>query len=143
MVEVPDDATEISIHAPARGATVGVYCNVDWYNISIHAPARGATYLLRIYLRSTLFQSTLPRGERRFMQSKWKPSIIVFQSTLPRGERLNNALRECGSEIFQSTLPRGERLRTLKAFLISRDFNPRSREGSDSSFSQKSLFIFS
>ena len=43
MVEVPDDATEISIHAPARGATVGVYCNVDWYNISIHAPARGAT----------------------------------------------------------------------------------------------------
>ena len=32
---------------------------------------------------------------------------------------------------FQSTLPRGERLKTLTAFFIYKDFNPRSREGSD------------
>ena len=33
----------ISIHAPARGATVGVLVDQDAGTISIHAPARGAT----------------------------------------------------------------------------------------------------
>ena len=51
-------------------------------DISIHAPARGASCLLQ-----PVFQSTLPRGERRFC---------------------------------------------LKSALRPYDFNPRSREGSDS-----------
>ena len=33
----------ISIHAPARGATVIFSCSVNGSDISIHAPARGAT----------------------------------------------------------------------------------------------------
>ena len=55
----------ISIHAPARGATVfpwAEFCNV---RISIHAPARGATQSsLQCQPQLTQFQSTLPRGER-------------------------------------------------------------------------------
>ena len=34
---------EISIHAPARGATAFEDLNLEKYRISIHAPARGAT----------------------------------------------------------------------------------------------------
>ena len=33
----------ISIHAPARGATIGIACEIVTFTISIHAPARGAT----------------------------------------------------------------------------------------------------
>ena len=56
----------ISIHAPARGATVLGYVPPNEEVISIHAPARGATEaLLKIY-RILIFQSTLPRGERQF-----------------------------------------------------------------------------
>ena len=79
--------TQISIHAPARGATqqnryhtaVNYYFNprsregsdkemllvAPLLVISIHAPARGATENVRMFATcQTLFQSTLPRGER-------------------------------------------------------------------------------
>ena len=58
----------------------------DLTPISIHAPTRGATQSAVMQSARSLFQSTLPRGER--------PTLIVlllsskgFQSTLPRGER--------------------------------------------------------
>ena len=35
----------ISIHAPARGATLAEINNLNGFDISIHAPARGATYV--------------------------------------------------------------------------------------------------
>ncbi len=54
----------ISIHAPARGATEGTYLTAAEQNISIHAPARGATTALKSSPILSLFQSTLPRGER-------------------------------------------------------------------------------
>ena len=56
----------ISIHAPARGATSSGHRPSRNRSISIHAPARGAT-LSRTYRGSLprIFQSTLPRGERR------------------------------------------------------------------------------
>ena len=59
--------------------------------ISIHAPAKGATLERRtkqLYL--TVFQSTLPRRERPFVMSSL-PCILKFQSTLPRRERLRNS----------------------------------------------------
>ena len=100
----------ISIHAPARGATndnaespistvnfnprsrEGSDCAVlavqlYRYTISIHAPARGATVYDTYVSDSAKFQSTLPRGER--LRGRI-PNILFtdpFQSTLPRGER--------------------------------------------------------
>ena len=55
----------ISIHAPARGAT-NIPKEFKGYTvISIHAPARGATYFIMSAIFSlSIFQSTLPRGER-------------------------------------------------------------------------------
>ncbi|SCI35700.1 Protein of uncharacterised function (DUF3264) [uncultured Clostridium sp.] len=98
------------------------------------------------------FQSTLPRGERRnvvgisrscgnfnprsregsdgcYIFSSFQSE--TFQSTLPRGERLEGAIRGALRGLFQSTLPRGERLRRIRVVRQHRDFNPRSREGSD------------
>ncbi len=82
------DCTNISIHAPARGATI---CRIPHQLsvkiISIHAPARGATWMLRKnrYCRC-IFQSTLPHGERRY-HIIWILICCEFQSTLPHGER--------------------------------------------------------
>ncbi len=38
-------ADEVSIHAPARGATDGLHGCAERLQVSIHAPARGATFL--------------------------------------------------------------------------------------------------
>ena len=77
--------------------------------ISIHAPARGATNFNNLENAvGRLFQSTLPRGERLLAQNQYyNPQI--FQSTLPRGERLNDRKDTNQYNSFQSTLPRGER----------------------------------
>ena len=81
------DSLEISIHAPARGAT-STYQHTHYSTrISIHAPARGATQYSAAIRGTQKFQSTLPRGERRCRRR----SVLycsAFQSTLPRGERL-------------------------------------------------------
>ena len=102
-------------------------------NVSIHAPARGATLRMdEIELVLIMFQSTLPRGERRLGRQGQALSLdsfnprsragsdseivvgsavfTLFQSTLPRGERLcRPKLLYKKVLLFQSTLPRGER----------------------------------
>ena len=123
---------EVSIHAPARGATSPAVDIQEVISVSIHAPARGATPLTKPLLDSGKFQSTLPRGERP-TRTRRKGSHFMFQSTLPRGERRPgfqrarrlhsfNPRSRAGSDAepaqhkqppnsFQSTLPRGERPR--------------------------------
>ena len=98
--------------------------------ISIHAPAKGATEYIKASGCSQIFQSTLPRRERRSGSQKERRSRHIsihapakgatdckrhsnkeklFQSTLPRRERPR--LRSCltSPPEFQSTLPRRER----------------------------------
>ena len=48
-----------------EGSDGSVPCGYRVNDISIHAPARGATARTARMLRLLLFQSTLPRGERR------------------------------------------------------------------------------
>ena len=98
--------------------------------ISIHAPTRGATRADYNVCPYFVFQSTLPREERRLRTAINEP-ILKFQSTLPREERLirhtfsvlrsyfnprsherSDFLRKSVSFLcfrFQSTLPREER----------------------------------
>ncbi len=124
--------------------------------VSIHAPARGATVQVDPCVpRCHEFQSTLPRGERRLCNATCISIIDEFQSTLPRGERRlsrhGRARRALVSihapargatrltisvsnlaMMFQSTLPRGERHRCqLCSMARTTSFNPRSRAGSD------------
>ena len=54
----------ISIHAPAEGATRFNNSCKGSKNISIHAPAEGATPEAAPMAIVSLFQSTLPRRER-------------------------------------------------------------------------------
>ena len=98
----------ISIHAPAWGATHSSFSLLLFVFISIHAPAWGATWFTCGDCLQYEFQSTLPRGERRF------GIILVIVCS-----------------IFQSTLPRGERPRSMTCSCGFWHFNPRSRVGSD------------
>ena len=64
------------------------------------------------YCMPCIFQSTLPRGERHLQIVKADVLVFKFQSTLPRGERRAPRHFVVGSSEFQSTLPRGERQNT-------------------------------
>ena len=64
----------ISIHAPARGATLHVWGNLVF--------TQNIAYLQGF----SQFQSTLPQGERQIRYSN-DVVLQVFQSTLPQGER--------------------------------------------------------
>ena len=123
---------DISIHAPARGATCQCRCQIRVQCISIHAPARGATQAAAGRLAAAAnfnprtregcddvviwpvflidaFQSTHPRGVRRF---DWRITVwrnLRFQSTHPRGVRLKARREKAEGRKFQSTHPRGVR----------------------------------
>ena len=56
---------DVSIHAPARGATGLPFVVPQPPKVSIHAPARGATISGALIISSAAFQSTPPRGGRR------------------------------------------------------------------------------
>ena len=108
--------------------------------ISIRAPARGATLRSSVVNRSRLFQSALPRGERQG-RSAAMLALYKFQSALPRGERRSASASLPVAYIFQSALPRGERLLNFWIGVIPIDFNPRSREGSDEADSGFQLLL--
>ena len=123
----------VSIHAPAWGATVETQAAGELRWVSIHAPAWGATRLAVSTSERVMFQFTLPRGERhgRFKRGS---QTGKFQFTLPRGER-PRATGPKGSDMkFQFTLPRGERRRHAAPPTAAQgSFNSRSRVGSDPS----------
>ena len=149
-------------------------------NISIHAPAKGATHRIRDLQRKDRFQSTLPRRERHRLHlikrsdmnfnprsregsdvaalaicdantnfnprsregsdGKYLYGIRRQHHFNPRSREGSDDLRQMGQGRpcrFQSTLPRRERLPIGWSHPSWSNFNPRSREGSDESL-QKS-----
>ena len=99
----------ISIRAPARGATKEGKYKGSSKEISIRAPARGATI--------------------EFIYGFLRPEISIRAPA--RGATTNSTAFSVKS-LFQSALPRGERQMDVGGYLITGNFNPRSREGSDS-----------
>ncbi|HHR1567113.1 TPA: hypothetical protein ACS3PN_001961, partial [Streptococcus agalactiae] len=49
----------------------------NWINISIHAPAKGATYIPLLPPNKNKFQSTHPQRVRRFTSSTSPPKIFI------------------------------------------------------------------
>ena len=102
---------EVSIHAPTRGATSHRQPHTLIAAVSIHAPTRGATNRGEVDAIHVLFQSTRPRGARR------------FRTSFLRGQRCFNprahagrdpvSSRERKNAMFQSTRPRGARRATV------------------------------
>ena len=60
-----------------EGSDTNGKCSFNWFSsVSIHAPTRGATIKQQVRISSLEFQSTLPRGERRFM-----PTVFPVQNS--------------------------------------------------------------
>ena len=154
----------ISIHAPTRGATLSLHWMSINLNISIHAPTRGATIQHLKAYANTVFQSTLPREERRSREESWR----VGSNFNPRSHERSDdyLLRSCPIHWYFN--PRShERSDKAKSFVASSTtisihaptrgathivqclpyacfyFNPRSHERSDSNIAQKiCLFLY-
>ena len=126
-------ATGVSIHAPARGATKHFGVVVPVQLVSIHAPARGATCCCGS-CRSTWapFQSTRPHGARPGMITFLR-GRVKFQSTRPHGARPGRVRSIACHWPFQSTRPHGARPAGPATTSISSSFNPRARTGRDAS----------
>ena len=108
---LPPFYSRVSIHAPVWGATFHPSLCGQCNFVSIHAPVWGATIASCFTLSVSVFQSTLPCGERHGSNSVINVSNM-FQSTLPCGERRIMGVPLPESIKFQSTLPCGERLKT-------------------------------
>ena len=105
-----NEKKEVSIHAPAWGATNGK----AW-----------ALWLL------VLFESTLPRGVRPVVDVEVRV-LCLFQSTHPRGVRRHAFLHDELGDGFQSTHPRGVRPAAARPYgCTAACFNPRTRVGCD------------
>ena len=77
------------------------------------------------------FQSTLPHGERRLSGTLVR-CVKLFQSTLPHGERPVMMQAPSGTPLISIHAPAwGATLVFQIIGIICRDFNPRSRMGSD------------
>ena len=81
---------EVSIHAPARGATGIGSKRLAWQKVSIHAPARGATFgIVLAYKHYGMFQSTHPRGVRHYLDCLYRFYINVSIHAPARGATLS------------------------------------------------------
>ena len=81
----------ISIHAPAKGATTSLSIISPNTSISIHAPAKGATLCGLTVVDYLVFQSTLPRRERRSTQYLRLSLLINFN---PRSREGSDVIME-------------------------------------------------
>ena len=105
------------------------------YGISILAPAKGATTATVRLKRWHRHFNPRSRKGSDLPQKRKRRYIRIFQSTLPRRERRVSWYFSSVSSRFQSTLPRRERPGYLKGLSgIHVNFNPRSREGSDGGY---------
>ena len=105
-----DRLNVISIHAPARGATIHPsYQPRQGKDISIHAPARGATMMKDGVIGLLMYFN--PRT-REGCDIRFRPlsvKTLKFQSTHPRGVRQQTGGKNWKAKAFQSTHPRGVR----------------------------------
>ncbi len=96
---LPCPSIFVSIHAPARGATATASTSVPSATVSIHAPARGATRG-----QSSLFPHhgkvsihAPARGATNPWPLQWIQRLL-FQSTHPRGVRQSEFVRRIGAK---------------------------------------------
>ena len=82
-----DTTRKISIHAPAKGATVDQDKADYACHISIHAPAKGATSPVASSSTSSIYFNPRSREGSDICQPYLAMFLLTFQSTLPRRER--------------------------------------------------------
>ena len=137
----PPPAQAISIRAPARGATdTGEGAAVD-SPISIRAPARGATGLISVISACIInFNPRSREGSDEEYRSGDETRSISIRAPA-RGATFNDFPEVPGIYISIRAPARGATsIYSSRLFILS-NFNPRSREGSDTACSL--LLIFS
>ena len=100
---------QVSIHAPARGATVSSRLIVCLALVSIHAPARGATAMAATSKPDYKCFNPRAREGRDPDCLLFHQFAALFQSTRPRGARQQRFVQRYSDDTFQSTRPRGAR----------------------------------
>ena len=123
--------TEVSIHAPTRGATTSTFGLPLLLMVSIHAPTRGATLCRR---NCGFIQYVSIHAPTRGATTHSCPSsdnAICFNPRTHAG--CDNRLPKWSGRIFsfQSTHPRGVRPARLLCFFFGLSFNPRTHAGCD------------
>ena len=83
---------DISIHAPAKGATIAQINFFIPIYISIHAPAKGATRLRHTLRGSKRISIHAPAKGATLAKLAAACTVYPFQSTLPRRERLGGIM---------------------------------------------------
>ena len=131
----------VSIHAPAWGATIGDRSRLTMMvKVSIHAPAWGATRRCEASAIATSFNPRSRVGSDRRAPDHW-PTCVRFNPRSRVGSDLR-ATRPQTVSRFQSTLPRGERRATASSAADrGSSFNPRSRVGSDRDAEPRSIAV--
>ena len=120
----------ISIHAPAKGATREICSRFKLTGISIHAPAKGATAALFAVLLGLAISIHAPaKGATHSAKGSRGFTHISIHAPAKGATMADSPMRRIA--IFQSTLPRRERQHKSTQAQKHRNFNPRSREGSD------------
>ena len=123
---------EISIHAPAKGATLltqSLECSLE---ISIHAPAKGATLFLLVFCAvCAVFQSTLPRRERRAYPLGRRARVHFNPRSREGSDWILRSFSGCLATNFNPRSREGSDILPTARARGTSYFNPRSREGSD------------
>ena len=122
---------DISIHAPAWGATVNSRSKTSCIPISIHAPAWGATMkcnggidFVSISIHAPAWGATSPGIAA-------PPVVFYFNPRTRVGCDAPINMGRIFFCLFQSTHPRGVRLSSYSLKSFRRNFNPRTRVGCD------------
>ena len=124
-------AINISIHAPARGATDGMTQLTADVVISIHAPARGATPLKKRSESSILISIHAPaRGATCGQKVDWSSDKISIHAPA-RGATFVTLSDCCTLSYFNPRTRTGCDNLFLRVRTSHIDFNPRTRTGCD------------
>ncbi len=124
------NSTEVFQSTRPRGARLVLFAAFSVQIVSIHAPTRGATVGIRSSTSPLMFQSTRPRGARPGFKYEQSPrnSVSIHAPTRGATWRISAI---CLRTWFQSTRPRGARHRRRQEHRRIPGFNPRAHAGRD------------
>jgi len=120
----------VSIHAPARGATLIPGDVLHVLDVSIHAPARGATAACSHAQATRQGFNPRARAGRDEWQTRHRPDRR-FQSTRPRGARRQESVYDFATACFNPRARAGRDFLVLVHIVKVCGFNPRARAGRD------------
>ena len=83
----PWGSVKVSIHAPAKGATMLSLVVQQMRRVSIHAPAKGATVQGPIVYANQIGFDPRPREGGDEVNAEYRKADAVFRSTPPRRGR--------------------------------------------------------